>query len=94
MKYVSRWTTLCVVLCYDNYIIKEVHYYFIMLNSNTELNRYQLNLIDNLNTLLAEDSAMLNDVIVEYVTLLGNTNRMHDMHDYTCQELENDWGLG
>ena len=65
-----------------------------MLNSNTELNRYQLNLIDNLNTLLVEDSAMLNDVIVEYVTLLGNSNRMHDLHDYTCQEIENDWGRG
>ena len=63
-----------------------------MLNSN--LNRYQLNLIDNLNTLLAEDSAMLNDVIVEYVTLLGNTNSMHDLHEYTCREIENDWGRG
>ena len=62
-----------------------------MLNSN--LNRYQLNLIDNLNTLLAEDSAMLNDVIVEYVTLLGNTNRMHDLHEYTCKEIENDFGV-
>ena len=37
---------------------------------------------------------MLNDVIVEYVTLLGNSNRMHDLHDYTCQEIENDWGRG
>ena len=65
-----------------------------MLNSNTELNRYQLNLIDNLNTLLAEDSAMLNDVIVEYVTLLGNSNRMHDLHEFTSKEIENDWGRG
>ena len=65
-----------------------------MLNSNTELNRYQLHLIDNLNTLLSEDYEMLNDVIVEYVTLLGNSNRMHDLHDYTCQESENDWGRG
>ena len=65
-----------------------------MLNSNTELNRYQLHLIDNLNTLLSEDYELLNDVIVEYVTLLGNSNRMHDLHDYTCQEIENDWGRG
>ena len=62
-----------------------------MLNSN--LNRYQLNLIDNLNTLLAEDSALLNEVIEEYVELLGNTNRMHDMHEYTCKELESDLGI-
>ena len=59
-----------------------------------KMSRYQLQLVDNLNTLLAEDSALLNEVIEEYVTLLGNTNRMHDMHEYTCKELENDWGRG
>ena len=58
------------------------------------MSRYQLQLVDNLNTLLAEDSALLNEVIEEYVELLGNTNRMHDMHEYTCKELENDWGRG
>ena len=59
-----------------------------------KMSRYQLQLVDNLNSLLAEDSALLNEVIEEYVTLLGNTNRMHDMHEYTCKELENDWGRG
>ena len=58
------------------------------------MNRYQEELCMNLCTLLPEDSAMLNDIIIEYVELLGNTNRMHDMHEYTCKELENDWGLG
>ena len=58
------------------------------------MSRYQLQLVDNLNTLLAEDSALLNEVIIEYVELLGNTNRMHDLHEYTCKELENDWGRG
>ena len=58
------------------------------------MSRYQLQLVDNLNTLLAEDSALLNEVIEEYVQLLGNTNRMHDMHEYTCKELENDRGRG
>ncbi len=58
------------------------------------MNRYQEELCTNLCTLLPEDSQMLNDIIIEYVELLGNTNRMHDLHEYTCKEIENDWGLG
>ena len=60
----------------------------------TKLTRYQQELCMNLCQLLPEDSAMLNDIIIEYVELLGNTNRMHDMHEYTCKELENDLGRG
>ena len=58
------------------------------------MNRYQQQLCQNLNVLLTEDYELLNDIIVEYVTMLGNTNKMHDLHDYTCKELENDWGRG
>ena len=58
------------------------------------MNRYQEELCMNLCTLLPEDSTMLNDIIVEYVTMLCNTNRMHDLHEYTSQEIENDWGRG
>ena len=58
------------------------------------MNRYQQQLCENLTVLLNEDYALLNDIIIEYVTMLGDTNRMHDLHDYTCKELENDWGLG
>ena len=58
------------------------------------MNRYQEELCTNLCTLLPEDSQMLNDIIIEYVELLGNTNRMHDLHEYTCKEIENEWGLG
>ena len=58
------------------------------------MNRYQEELCTNLCTLLPEDSQMLNDIIIEYVELLGNTNRMHDLPEYTCKEIENDWGLG
>ena len=61
---------------------------------SNKMSRYQLQLVENLNSLLAEDSALLNEVIEEYVTLLGNTNRMHDLHEYTCKEIENDWGRG
>ena len=59
-----------------------------------KLSRYQQELCMNLVSLLPEDPALLNETIVEYVDLLGNTNRMHDLHEYTCKELENDWGRG
>ncbi len=58
------------------------------------MNRYQEELCMNLSTLLSDDYALLNEVIEEYVQLLGNSNRMHDLHEYTCKELENDWGRG
>ena len=48
----------------------------------------------NLSQLLSEDYVLLNEVIEEYVTLLGNSNRMHDLHEYTSKELEGDWGRG
>ena len=58
------------------------------------MNRYQQELCMNLSTLLTDDYALLNEVIVEYVELLGNSNRMHDLHEYTSKEIENDWGRG
>ena len=58
------------------------------------MNRYQQELCNNLTVLLSEDYELLNDIIIEYVTMLGNTNKMHDLHEYTCKELENDWGRG
>ena len=60
----------------------------------TKLTRYQQELATKLCVLLAEDYQLLNETILEYVELLGNTNRMHDLHEYTCKELENDWGRG
>ena len=60
----------------------------------TKLTRYQQELATNLCVLLAEDYQLLNETILEYVDLLCNTNRMHDLHEYTCKELENDWGRG
>ena len=58
------------------------------------MNRYQQELCMNLCTLLPEDSSLLNDIITEYVELLGNSNRMHDLHEFTSKEIENDWGRG
>ena len=51
------------------------------------MNRYQEELCTNLCTLLADDYELLNEVIVEYVQLLGNTNRMHDLHEFTSKEI-------
>ena len=59
----------------------------------TKFNRYQEELCTNLCYLLQEDSQLLNDTIIEYVELLGNTNRMHDLHEFTCKEIENDLGV-
>ena len=58
------------------------------------MNRYQQELCTNLCTLLSDDYELLNEVIVEYVELLGNSNRMHDLHEFTSREIENDWGRG
>ncbi len=60
----------------------------------TKFNRYQEELCSNLCYLLQEDSQLLNDTIIEYVELLGNTNRMHDLHEFTCKEIESDFGVG
>ena len=57
------------------------------------MNRYQQELCTNLSTLLADDYELLNEVIVEYVSMLPTT-RMHDLHDFTSKEIENDWGRG
>ena len=59
-----------------------------------KLSRYQMELCTKLCVLLQEDYDLLNDIIIEYVTMLGNTNKMHDLHDYTCKEIEPDWGRG
>ena len=60
----------------------------------SKMNRYQEELCTNLCYLLKEDSQLLNDTIIEYVELLGNTNRMHDLHEFTCKEIESDFGVG
>ena len=58
------------------------------------MNRYQIELQSNLQMLLTEDVALLNEVIEEFVTLLGNSNRMHDLHEFTNNEIINDLGRG
>ena len=58
------------------------------------MNRYQQELCMNLSTLLSDDYALLNEVIEEYVELLGNSKRMHELHEFTSKEMENDWGRG
>ena len=58
------------------------------------MNRYQQELMINLQVLLNDDYSLLNEVIEEYVELLGKSNIMHDMHEYTSKEIESDVGRG
>jgi len=58
------------------------------------MNRYQKELCMNLATLLPEDHSMMNDFIIEFVELLGDSNRMHDLHEFTAKEIESDLGRG
>ena len=58
------------------------------------MNRYQQELMINLQVLLHDDRSLLNEVIEEYVTLLGNSNRMYDLHEFTNNEIINDLGRG
>ena len=44
----------------------------------------------NLAQLLPENYEILNDIIIEYVELLGNSNRMHDLHEWTAREIESE----
>ena len=57
------------------------------------LNGYQQELAMNLAQLLPENYEMLNDIILEYVELLGNSNRMHDLHEWTAREIESEDAL-
>ena len=57
------------------------------------MNRYQQELCTNLCTLLSDDYELLNEVIVEYVSMLP-TMRMHDLHEFTNNEIINDVGRG
>jgi len=41
----------------------------------------------NLCYLLPEDSELLNDIILEYVELVSNTNRSHDLLEFTNNEM-------
>ena len=47
----------------------------------TKLNRYQEELCSNLCYLLAEDSQLLNDIIIEYVDLIDD-NKFNDLEQY------------
>ena len=58
------------------------------------MNRYQMELCMNLSALLPEDPGMLNDIIIEFVELLGDSKRMHDLHEFTAKEIESDLGRG
>ena len=61
-----------------------------IVNEVKRMNRYQKELCMNLAQLLPENYEILNDIIIEYVELLGNSNRMHDLHEWTAREIESE----
>ena len=44
-------------------------------------------LAKNLSYLLPEDSDLLNDIILEYVEMVSNTNRSNDLLEFTNNEM-------
>ena len=53
----------------------------------TMLKQSDQQLAMNLCYLLPEDSDLLNDIIVEYVELISNTNRSNDLLEFTNNEM-------
>ena len=62
-------------------------------NQETNMSTTKQQVAMNLCYLTLGDSDLMNDIIIEYVSMLP-TMRMHDLHEYTSQEIENDWGRG
>ena len=55
------------------------------------MNQYQTELAQNLSVLLADDAALREEVINDFVFLLGNSDRMHALHEFTSTELQRDY---
>jgi hypothetical protein len=55
------------------------------------MNQYQTELADNLSVLLADDPALREEVISDFVYMLGDSDRMHALHEFTTTELQRDY---
>ena len=51
------------------------------------MNRYQQELCMNLSTLLSEDYALLNDIIIDYCDMIDN-NKFNNLEDVVNSELQ------
>ena len=55
------------------------------------MNQYQTELADNLSVLLADDEALREELIRDFVYMLGDSDRMHSLHEFTTNELRHDY---
>ena len=55
------------------------------------MNKYQTELAKNLSVLLADDAALREEVISDFVFMLGDSDRMHSLHEFTTNELRHDY---
>ena len=55
------------------------------------MNQYQYELAENLSVLLADDAALREEVIGDFVFMLGDSDRMHALHEFTTTELKRDY---
>jgi len=55
------------------------------------MNQYQNQLAENLSVLLADDAALREELISDFVFMLGDSDRMHALHEFTTNELRHDY---
>ena len=55
------------------------------------MNQYQTELAENLSVLLADDVSLRAEVISDFVFMLGDSDRMHALHEFTTTELQRDY---
>ena len=55
------------------------------------MNQYQNELAENLSVLLADDAALREEVISDFVFMLGDSDRMHSLLEFTTNELRHDY---
>ena len=55
------------------------------------MNQYQTELAENLSVLLADDAALREEVIGDFGFMLGDSDRMHALHEFTTNELRHDY---
>ena len=55
------------------------------------MNQYQYELAENLSVLLADDAALREELIRDFVYMLGDSDRMHSLHEFTTTELKRDY---
>ena len=55
------------------------------------MNKCQTELAENLSVLLADDAALREEVISDFVFMLGDSDRMHALHEFTTTELQHDY---